>query len=460
MRIHSIATRGAILASSVIATWLFTSQASAQTPALESSTTTTAPQAGVAAPYLRVLEDKGKSIALEIASRTYEPTDGTGPTVTLVGVVHIGDRPFYRNLEKMLADFDVVLYESVKPAGTGGAGGDTPEQRVQTTKEAMKFVGGLIEAYRQQHDGYPASAEELQSFAAKQDPRLRDFLTVAMIDAWGQPLVYERMAAKVEASESTLTPSPVKERGYSLMSLAADGKLGGADENADVTLSEQPVPAATELNKDDNLQVQLAEALSLEFQLEAMDYDRPNFRCSDMAVDEVDRRLQAKGLDFGLIGGTLAGSSLPAKMVGLLLGFMKMADAMLEGAIADTFKVVMIEILADPRIMDQGLAQLGKGFGDVIINDRNQVVIDDLKNIIANEPQTKSIAVFYGAGHMNDMVERLETQLGYRQAPGAENDRWLTAISVDYSASAVSASDINRIRMMIKQTLHQQFKSR
>ena len=215
-----------------------------------------------------------------------------------------------------------------------------------------------------------------------------------------------------------------------------------------------------ELEHDDNLQVQLADALKLEFQLEAIDYDRPNFRCSDMAVDEVDRRLQAKGLDFSLIGGTLAGSSLPAKLVSLLLGFMKMADAMLEGAIADTFKVVMIEILADPRITDEGLAQLGKGFGEVIINDRNQIVIDDLKKLIETEPQAKNVAVFYGAGHMTDMVDRLKDQLGYEPMTDADSERWLKAISVDFSKSAIPAADINRIRMMIKQAMRQQFRSR
>ena len=106
------------------------------------------------------------------------------------------------------------------------------------------------------------------------------------------------------------------------------------------------------------------------------------------------------------------------------------------------------------------LAQLGKGFGEVIINDRNQVVIDDLKKIIETEPQAKNIAVFYGAGHMNDMVDRLKDQLGYEPSTYAESERWRKAISVDFSKSAGPAADINRIRMMIKQTLRQQFRSR
>jgi len=455
MRLYSFLRRGIVIASALGATWLLSGKVQGQTSA-ESAAKEPASQPAAVPGYLRVLETKGKSISLEIASRTYARPDGTGPKITLVGVVHIGDRPFYRDLEKQLAEFDVVLYESVKPPGTGGAGGETHELRVDSTKAAMQFVGGLIEAHRQKTESYPASISALESFAASEDPRLRDFLKIAMIDAWGHPLAYERSAEVAAKPEADVVNTAT----FSLVSLGADGKKGGDGENVDLALADQPTPPATELANDDNLQVQLAEALNLEFQLEAIDYDQPNFRCSDMAVDEVDRRLQAKGLDFSLIGGTLAGSSLPAKMVSLLLGFMKMADAMLEGAIADTFKVVMIEILADPRVTDQGLAQLGKGFGEVIINDRNQVVIDDLKKLIANEPQTKSIAVFYGAGHMDDMVDRLKDQLGYEPTTGDDAERWLKAISVDFSKSAIPASDINRIRMMIKQTMRQQFRSK
>ena len=117
MRIHPTVRRGAILGTSVAAMWLLTGVMAGQAPAEPASSqpaTTAAPSSG----YLRVLEAKGKSISLEIASRTYARPDGTGPKITLVGVVHIGDRPFYRELEKQLEGYDVVLYESVKPPGT------------------------------------------------------------------------------------------------------------------------------------------------------------------------------------------------------------------------------------------------------------------------------------------------------------------------------------------------------
>ena len=79
--------------------------------------------------FLRVVGDDGKSVALEIAARRFGRPDGAGPAVTLVGVVHIGDRAYYRAAQDLLRDFDIVLYESVKQAGTGGAGRGRAERQ-------------------------------------------------------------------------------------------------------------------------------------------------------------------------------------------------------------------------------------------------------------------------------------------------------------------------------------------
>ena len=178
-----------------------------------------------------------------------------------------------------------------------------------------------------------------------------------------------------------------------------------------------------------------------------------------MAMDELNRRFAAKGLDFDMIGGTLAGSSMPARVIKILLGFMKMADAFAEGAITDMFKVVLIEMLGDPAVLDQGLAQFGAGFSEVIVEDRNQVVIDDLKRVIEQEPQVRSIAILYGAAHMPDMARRLADQLDYQ--PGDESqDRWLTAIKVDLRNSKLSAADLNAVRATMKQAMRQQLRRR
>ncbi|MCA9295898.1 MAG: hypothetical protein KC983_05260, partial [Phycisphaerales bacterium] len=122
-----------------------------------------------------------------------------------------------------------------------------------------------------------------------------------------------------------------------------------------------------------------------------------------------------------------------------------------DGAITDTFKVVLIEMLGDESLIDASMGQLGEGFGEVIINERNQVVIDDLKALIANEPEIRSVAIFYGAGHMQDMEQRLIEQLSYE--PSEAN--WLRAIDVNLNESAVSPREIRQLRVMMRRALKQ-----
>ncbi|MCI0675742.1 MAG: type II secretion system protein GspG [Phycisphaerales bacterium] len=399
--------------------------------------------------HLRLSEEKGRSLALQIATTAFKRPDGAGPTIALVGVAHIADRSFYRAVQDILDQHQLVLYESVKPPGTSGAGGETHQERLESTKAAMRFLGSVIEAHRAQTHEYPPNLEALRAFAAAENPRLTKFLEAAIRDAWGNQFVY-LPEAKAEAHPPE---GEAAQPAFQLISLGSDGQPAGEGEAQDIHFDETPSPDL--LSHDDNLQQQLADALGLEFQLQALSYEKDNWRCSDMAMDVLSRRLQDKGIDFDVVGGTLAGSSLPAQIIKLLLGLIRFADSFLDGAIADTFKVVMIEMLADETVMDQALEQLGPGFGEVIVNDRNQIVIDDLKKVIEREPDIKSVAVLYGAAHMPDLTERLCSQLGYA---AADEQQWVTAIEVDFRRSAVSANEIDRIRAMVRQMMRQQMR--
>lgn len=425
-----------IACTAVVATRLF-----AQTPPAEPASQ---PAAAAETPaFMRVQEVKGKTIELQVGVRDYVRADGTGPRVGLVGVAHIGERSFYRELQRLLDGYDIVLYESVKPSGATRPGGDTPEARIESTRASMKFVRGLIESYRHVNEGLPANLDALRKFVSDHDPRLAHFVNDASTDAWGHALQYGLLADAADAMD-----------GYRLVSLGADGAVGGDGEQADISLGHEEGAVATALSDEDGLQSQLADALGMEFQLEAMDYGKANWRCSDMDMDQLNRALSDRGLDFEVLGGTLAGSSLPAKLIKVLLGFIKVADSFMQGAITDTFKVVMIEMLGDPALTEGSLKQLGAGFADVIINERNEIPLSDLARIAEHEADIKSVAIFYGAGHMADLDAQLRT-MGY--VPAADGEHWLTGMKVDLTKSAVSPRELNQIRMMMKQTLKQQF---
>jgi hypothetical protein len=385
--------------------------------------------------YTRVVEVKDRSIALELASRELVATNGQGPKVCLVGVAHIADRSFYQAVQRLLDEYDVVLYESVKPPGTGGAGGDTDQQRIESTQAALDFLAGVIKSFHERKGEYPVDFAALRSFTLDEEPRMAGWLESAAVDAWQGRITYARA---VDGLSFTLT------------SFGADRTVGGDGPASDLTPShDRPDPLA--LSREDSLQSQLAEALKLQFQLEALDYGRVNWRCSDMAIDQVSRELEKRGVEFGPLGGTLAGTSFPARVISILLGMIRVADTFLEGAIADTFKVVMIDLLGNEAMVERGIGQLGEGFSEVIVEQRNQVAVDDARRIIEREPDMKSIAILYGAAHMNDLEQRVIDQLHYQPA----EVHWLPAMRVDFKQSAVSIEEVNQLRAMMKQMMRQ-----
>lgn len=71
--------------------------------------------------FIRVRRnDKKQPVAMETSVVRYVPAgaDLAGITVDLVGAVHIGDKSYYDELNKLFTTYDVVLYELVAPEGT------------------------------------------------------------------------------------------------------------------------------------------------------------------------------------------------------------------------------------------------------------------------------------------------------------------------------------------------------
>ena len=83
---------------------------------------------------------------------------------------------------------------------------------------------------------------------------------------------------------------------------------------------------------------------------------------------------------------------------------------------------------------------------EILINERNAVVIDDLDAILKAGSHS-DISILYGAGHMEDMDSRLRTD-GW-----APSRRWFPAISVDLEKSKLSAAEMSMIRTSIKMAL-------
>jgi len=397
-------------------------------------------------PWLRVVDD-GDLLKLEVAVREFSRVESPEHTLTVAGAIHIADRAFYKELQSTLDPLDLVLFEGVAPPGTGLGVPDEQlddKAKVKRTRDRIRLLAALFEREKAETKVYPASVDALAE-AMKQHGRIAGWITALRNDAWGRPLAMMIVEFDAQTKDGNANGEALE-----LSSLGADGAPGGTGINADLKLDDilakEPL-TRSELGLDHGIQARLAKTFRLRFQLEEMNTDGPNYKNSDMAVDQIEQRLNPDGEEGenSLLFSLLDGSSFPAKMANMLLGLIERVP----GAAARG-KLMMIEMLAhaDDDLMAAGM-EGGEEMITVIIDERNQVVIDDLAQELAKDATPKSVGIVYGAGHMPDLVERLEDQLGYKLA----KTRWVTAITLDLQKAGIERSEVAMTRAQITRQL-------
>lgn len=231
-----------------------------------------------------------------------------------------------------------------------------------------------------------------------------------------------------------------------------------------------PPPAAsrrpaTQGNSEPGLQGTMARSLGLVFQLEAIDYEGTNFVNSDLTIAEIQALMQgAANAKAGRPGDRTAGTEegstafqdLLKAMDGssafgaLLQGLMKFIGSSTK--LQAMTKLTLIEVLgairADPTRL-QGVPPDMKRLLEVLIRERNKVVIEDLKVELKRARHRTSIGVFYGAGHLPDMEHRLQHELHYRPAA----DVWHAAFSVNTTQAGLSDFELSFLRGFIRSQL-------
>jgi hypothetical protein len=194
----------------------------------------------------------------------------------------------------------------------------------------------------------------------------------------------------------------------------------------DVVLYEGVAPGSTAPTEEDKtlgeLQKAMGELLGLTFQKDGIDYTRQNLVHADMNMDQLKEALG---------GGSInpMGQMMDAEQMKQMAPMMKMA--------ASFGKVLMennpqmrnrLKMQMGGQLGNADGDQLAKGLGEnaakAILIDRNKVVMD----VLARQLETTksgTVAIFYGAAHMPDFVERLAEQ-GYT----VTSKRWMTAWKV------------------------------
>lgn len=388
-------------------------------------------------PYMRVVEVDATTAKLEIAARRFVPAEGTGPTIWLTGVIHIGEPDYYKALQKHLDQQERVLFESVgwppfadpRPATDG-------EDQLERTKTAQRYIAEQIERYRQVHQAYPKTLDELVESLDQPDSMMtRTLLKAARTDGWGRPMLYEPAEAD-----------------FDVVSLGADHVKGGEALNADVHFADQSPLTAAELGDRHSLQSNMAQALGLVFQLDTIDYARPTFINSDIPMRKLAEAVSDSGggdADMKQLMKTLDGTSMLAGIVQFGLKLVAMSPKFQAMG-----RLVMIEMLGRLQGDLSTMGGLPRGMQELmrkLIQDRNKIVIDDLRDTLGEDHPPRTISVFYGAGHMHDLQKRLQDEFGYQPAETV----WYPAITENAKAAGLTQQDVEVVRGVIKYQIYQ-----
>lgn len=160
--------------------------------------------------------------------------------------------------------------------------------------------------------------------------------------------------------------------------------------------------------------------LELDHQLEKIDYKKPNFVHADMSPDQFAKAMRDRNESFLQMYFRLLGTAL-AQQGDLAANAPSDIDVFAALFAKDRprrLKILLAQQMAD---MESILVSFGGEQGSAIITDRNKIALNVLKDQLAGG-KTR-VGIFYGAGHLQDMDERLRKDFALKPAAIS----WVTA---------------------------------
>jgi hypothetical protein len=147
---------------------------------------------------------------------------------------------------------------------------------------------------------------------------------------------------------------------------------------------------------------------------------------------------------FTALMEAIHGEGEMAESLGAMIGLMGSTPEMRE-----TTKLMLIEALGQAgELIDIAKAASPdiKDLFEVLITERNEEVIRQLQAQLPKLSSGQSIAVFYGAAHMDEIAKRLTSHLNYRPAAS----EWDTAFTADTTKSIMPAAQIKMMIQMVR----------
>ena len=146
------------------------------------------------------------------------------------------------------------------------------------------------------------------------------------------------------------------------------------------------------------LQIKLKDLLGLEFQKDGVDYQRDFWKNADVDMESLSARMKEEGVGL---------PTDPPLIRGLLSLVMGVLDASKLGENAQFRQQIKRQSAAALATSDVLFGGAMQNLGKVLIDWRNDAALAVLDRELAAGPKGRWIAIFYGAGHLPDMTQKL-----------------------------------------------------
>jgi hypothetical protein len=180
------------------------------------------------------------------------------------------------------------------------------------------------------------------------------------------------------------------------------------------------------------VQRKLGDTLGLSFQLDKVDYTPKNFVHADMTPDQLADAMEARGesplqmlvkiirLSFDPeLQKELKKTGYSSKEIEGINPFLVLMRGPTEKERAALKRFMAFGLISSDKVLK---ALEGAG-GGVLIADRNKVAVQKVKEQL--EKGIPKIAVYYGVGHLPDMNDRFNKELGLKLSSVWWSDAWL-----------------------------------
>ncbi|MBL68126.1 MAG: hypothetical protein CMO74_06695 [Verrucomicrobiales bacterium] len=151
--------------------------------------------------------------------------------------------------------------------------------------------------------------------------------------------------------------------------------------------------------------------LDLDFQLDAIKYNRPNFIHADMDPKTFAKRQRARGETMLNLMLKTMREEMARKRAGEEIEEITPAELLIALLSPNRAREMKRLLAANMGTVEDALSSLEGEEGTVILTERNQVALKVLRRTL-QEGEHKKIAIFYGAAHMPDMERRLKKEFG------------------------------------------------